>query len=160
MRFVCISAAYSVLFLILALLGATGPSSVLSDIDKQCLPIFHKNLGIPPPPPYLGIIPKKTFLFRSEMAKRQRCNICNISAIFRPVALWWVEYFVALTQFGRYKRQNRHMIYTPCSDVWNYRWKWSWGVVISYCDFLFNVAKFYEKKFISPKFTNFSDILK
>ena len=80
------------------------------------------------------------------MAKRQRCNICNISAIFRPVALWWVEYFVALTQFGRYKRQNRHMIYTPCSDVWNYRWKWSWGVVISNCDFLFNVAKFHGKK--------------
>ena len=59
---------------------------------------------------------------------RGKCNICNVSAIFRAVALWWVEYFVALTQFGRYKRQNRsmqHMIYTPCSDVWNYRWKWS-----------------------------------
>ena len=89
---------------------------------------------------------KKRFFFG---AKRQRCNICNISAIFRPVALWWVGYFVALTQFGRYKRQNRsmrHMIYTPCSDVWNYRWKWSWGVVISNCDFLFNVAKFHGKK--------------
>ena len=30
----CIFAAYSVLFLILALFGATGPSSVLSDIDN------------------------------------------------------------------------------------------------------------------------------
>ena len=75
MQFVCISAAYSVLFLILALFGATGPSSVLSDIDNIHLMeappknVFLRNCRPPPLPPYLGIIPKKRFFFRGEKAK-------------------------------------------------------------------------------------------